>query len=54
MTTSGTSLDPLLGVPTPPLILSEFNIGKIQSGACGATLQFINVLWHARLARRLV
>jgi len=37
------------GVETPPLILSEFNIGKIQSGACGATLQFVNVLWHARL-----
>lgn len=36
-------------VSVPPLILSEFNIGKIQSGACGATLEFINVLWHARM-----
>jgi len=34
-------------VTMPPLYLTEFNIAMTSTGGCGATLQYINALWHA-------
>eukprot|EP00620_Florenciella_sp_RCC1587_P024068 CAMPEP_0182571620 /NCGR_PEP_ID=MMETSP1324-20130603/14027_1 /TAXON_ID=236786 /ORGANISM="Florenciella sp., Strain RCC1587" /LENGTH=567 /DNA_ID=CAMNT_0024786287 /DNA_START=73 /DNA_END=1776 /DNA_ORIENTATION=+ len=33
----------------PPIILSEFNLVQLASAGCGATLQFINTIWHAEI-----
>ena len=41
-------------VSMPPLILSEFNIAMLSTGGCGATLQFVNCLWHAKFLGRAI